>query len=435
MTNEHEASNERRDETEITLHEKLCAYILGEANDDERAEVERALATSSELRAEREKLEATIGLVRESMSDGDVLSPEATAEVISAASTQSTAAPRTSSRPWYFPMPMRIAAGIAALTLAYAVLSQHSTRPEGERVAQLTERALHQGALGADRSARNAEPASSALESSAQTSPKIASAMPTPAEAELSAKRERDDVSDLLDAPRRAQLQFKERPSDGNEIASNAPAGSAGATEPTNDRQFWNSVLKSEASPTTANERAASEHGEATVRAAPSSESKRPRAEEPLPSEAFQDTKPFVGARAQQPEPPHAAGLDSSSAGQSTPGPSGPATGGAAGPTAFGGRRLPPVPAPDKRSAGGDDYFLGARRTNVASKDKLAFAKKADDGERLKGLGYVDSADRDERDPLDDVSRKLQQLGYPGPDSDSRELMLEQLKSYRPTHQ
>jgi Ca-activated chloride channel family protein len=131
--NEHDATDAGRDamsETQITLHEKLCAYILGEANDDERAEVERALTMSAELRAERESLEATIGLVRNSMSKSETLSPEATAGVLSRATVKK-------SRPWYFSMPMRIAAGIVALTIAYALYESHDWRSTAERVAGL----------------------------------------------------------------------------------------------------------------------------------------------------------------------------------------------------------------------------------------------------------------------------------------------------------
>jgi len=55
-------------EIEQGLHEKLCAYLLGEASDEVRAEVEAALAGSAELREEREYLEKTIGLVQETMA-------------------------------------------------------------------------------------------------------------------------------------------------------------------------------------------------------------------------------------------------------------------------------------------------------------------------------------------------------------------------------
>jgi Ca-activated chloride channel family protein len=133
MTNEHEDA--AMDEREATLHEKLCAYVLGEASESERAEIERALAESAELRAEREKLEATIGLVRESMTRGEALSPEATADVLSAAGVKRA-------RPWYFSTPIGIAAGIVAVTLVYAAYQSHDDRVPAARMAQVDRREL-----------------------------------------------------------------------------------------------------------------------------------------------------------------------------------------------------------------------------------------------------------------------------------------------------
>ena len=49
-------------EIEQGLHEKLCAFVLGEASDEVCVEVEKALDGSADLRAERERLEKTIGL-------------------------------------------------------------------------------------------------------------------------------------------------------------------------------------------------------------------------------------------------------------------------------------------------------------------------------------------------------------------------------------
>ena len=43
------------------LQVKLAAYVLGEATEQERLEVEAALENSPELRADRARLEATIG--------------------------------------------------------------------------------------------------------------------------------------------------------------------------------------------------------------------------------------------------------------------------------------------------------------------------------------------------------------------------------------
>ena len=63
-------------------YELLCAYILGETNEHERAEIEAALAASAELRAEKERLEGTIGLVRDVYSAEPTLSDQALAELM-----------------------------------------------------------------------------------------------------------------------------------------------------------------------------------------------------------------------------------------------------------------------------------------------------------------------------------------------------------------
>ena len=69
------------------LHEKLCAWILGEATPDEAREVEAALAASADLREERARLEATIGAVRGAFAAPESLSGEALERLLAAAST------------------------------------------------------------------------------------------------------------------------------------------------------------------------------------------------------------------------------------------------------------------------------------------------------------------------------------------------------------
>ncbi len=69
----------KHDEQE--MHELLCAYVLGEVTDDERARVEVALAQDASLREERERLEATIGLVQGVMGEPESLSDSATSEL------------------------------------------------------------------------------------------------------------------------------------------------------------------------------------------------------------------------------------------------------------------------------------------------------------------------------------------------------------------
>ncbi len=101
-------------EHEDQLHEKLCAYVLGEASADERAEVERELAKSVALRVQKAELEATIGFVKHAMAGSETLSAEATEQVLSAAKMPKA-------RPWYTFTPVKIAAGIAALLGGYAL--------------------------------------------------------------------------------------------------------------------------------------------------------------------------------------------------------------------------------------------------------------------------------------------------------------------------
>jgi Ca-activated chloride channel family protein len=97
-------------EIEQGLHEKLCAYVLGEASEEVRVEIERALEGSEDLRAERVRLEKTIGLVREAMTGSESLSASA-AEILADAR-------RPRGRPWYAQPSLRIAAGITAVAWA-----------------------------------------------------------------------------------------------------------------------------------------------------------------------------------------------------------------------------------------------------------------------------------------------------------------------------
>ena len=101
------------------LHEKLCAYLLGEASDAERAEMEAALAQSPALRAERTRLEATIGLVRTTLV-ADELSPTASAALQAAAQARR---PRATHRRWYRNPALQLAAGLAAIGLTWAAWS------------------------------------------------------------------------------------------------------------------------------------------------------------------------------------------------------------------------------------------------------------------------------------------------------------------------
>jgi Ca-activated chloride channel family protein len=121
---------------EARLHALLCATILGEASEAERAEVERALEASSELRAERARLEATIGLVQGALVEpgagGGALSPEASAKLAAAAQ-------RGRSRHWYASAGFRLAASFLLLaggaSAAWWLVSERPSAGEG-RVAR-----------------------------------------------------------------------------------------------------------------------------------------------------------------------------------------------------------------------------------------------------------------------------------------------------------
>lgn len=90
------------------LHQLLCATVLGEASEAQRLEVERALATSPQLRAERQRLEATIGLFQDALTDGERLSPAAERELAQALA-------RRRSPPWYARPAFRLAASLVAM--------------------------------------------------------------------------------------------------------------------------------------------------------------------------------------------------------------------------------------------------------------------------------------------------------------------------------
>lgn len=125
-----------KNEIEQGLHEKLCAYILGEASDEARAEVEKALAESAELREERERIERTIGLVQATMGGSEALPPSAAREILAEARPRAV-------RPWYAQTSFRMAAGLAGAALVGVIgframeESSRSTTIPAERVARL----------------------------------------------------------------------------------------------------------------------------------------------------------------------------------------------------------------------------------------------------------------------------------------------------------
>ncbi|MCY2959900.1 MAG: von Willebrand factor type A domain-containing protein [Planctomycetota bacterium] len=114
------------------LHEKLCAYVLGESEGADRAEVERELLRSPELRAERERLESTIGAVRDALAPTETLTPEAK-EALERAVRPAPIA----QFPW-----LRLAAGIGAVGLGWWIFAGAPTRQRDVTVAVLDREAV-----------------------------------------------------------------------------------------------------------------------------------------------------------------------------------------------------------------------------------------------------------------------------------------------------
>lgn len=126
QNNEHEQPSD--------ISRMLVATLLGEASPEEAAKVERALAASPELRAERDRLQATIGLVQ-GLDDGaarEHLSPAAAARLAAAADAHAASGAvggsvlpfqrteRASFGSWTRSPTMRLAASFALLIGALA---------------------------------------------------------------------------------------------------------------------------------------------------------------------------------------------------------------------------------------------------------------------------------------------------------------------------
>lgn len=110
------------------LHELLCAYLLGECTEQQRERVETALAESEELRAEKERLGATIGFVQGAFEGEESLSEEALARLLEGVEAHA-ATPKPGALPpepvreapihqiaWYRRPMARAAAAVALLT-------------------------------------------------------------------------------------------------------------------------------------------------------------------------------------------------------------------------------------------------------------------------------------------------------------------------------
>ncbi|MDE0914390.1 MAG: von Willebrand factor type A domain-containing protein [Planctomycetota bacterium] len=122
------------------MHELLCAYILGEASEEQIQEIETALADSAELRAQRVELEQTIGLVKQGLGDSLSLSDEAMSSLLAAAAP-GPGASTPSLRPWHAGPALRAAAGIViALGGVLGVLAlRGQSTPEGITLTALRE--------------------------------------------------------------------------------------------------------------------------------------------------------------------------------------------------------------------------------------------------------------------------------------------------------
>ena len=91
----------------------VCAYVLGELDEAERAEVEAALEQQPELRAEKARFEATIGVVSGALAQAQPASlSKGAAESLDAA----LAGKRGAARPWYTSHWVRAAAAVALVT-------------------------------------------------------------------------------------------------------------------------------------------------------------------------------------------------------------------------------------------------------------------------------------------------------------------------------
>jgi len=134
-------------------HERLCAFLFDELAGEERAAFEAEMAADSALRAEADKLKASMALVRE-------FAPAAPAELSSASREALTEAAAAAGAPpaapapivklaWYRHPGLQVAAAAAIAIVSFRALDQrigftsgHGLRPDSSRdVAALDERA------------------------------------------------------------------------------------------------------------------------------------------------------------------------------------------------------------------------------------------------------------------------------------------------------
>ena len=134
MNSNHDERNEMELNAEQRLQALVCAYVLGEASDAERAEVEGALARSPELRELKARFEATAPLVAGALKEraGEALSPDSKGALDAAVARRA--------RPTFFAQPIvRLAAGVAVAAGAWALYQNSQAGPveslNGDEVA------------------------------------------------------------------------------------------------------------------------------------------------------------------------------------------------------------------------------------------------------------------------------------------------------------
>ena len=199
-----------KNEIEQGLHEKLCAYVLGEASEDVRAEIEAALERDAELRAEKERLEQTIGLVQETLGGTDA-APAISAEEILAEAREARR------RPWYARPAFRAAAGIAAVTwlgvVGYRAMLERDSqraRPVAADVRKLDESKYRLAERNEPAARDEKDPAAIAVKSEAAAAPSSAEASKKLAAvtADASAKAKRP----IIDSATLGQLDERSPP-------------------------------------------------------------------------------------------------------------------------------------------------------------------------------------------------------------------------------
>ncbi len=115
--------------SEERLQQLLCAYVLNEVTDAERAEVEAALADSEELRAEKARFEGTIALVAGAYEGDEKLS----AANVEALNVAASGGGKILYGPWYRKASVRAAAGLIVVVAAFGAIQMMEKDGEANR--------------------------------------------------------------------------------------------------------------------------------------------------------------------------------------------------------------------------------------------------------------------------------------------------------------